>query len=133
MKAERKYIDFLQFCFLSRGKEIRLKKFGELENIKKEVINLKNKAIATEDEDSANAMLSSEEIINSIMWELKMWIAFKDSNPDTAWSYLIEAKMSTVNAIRAHPAAAHWEENAARLNDLECLLFPPMMFLSPLE
>jgi hypothetical protein len=123
--------DCMRFCFLSRGKEFQLKKFEELEKIKKEAIKLKNEAIVIEDEDSANAMLSSEEIINSIMCELKMWIAFKDDNPNAAWDYLIEAEMSTVNALRAHPIAAHWEENATRLNDIECLLFPPMMFFSP--
>ena len=123
--------NYLQFCFLSRGKEFQLKKLEELEKIKKEAINLKNKAIAIEDEDSANAMLSSEEIINSIMSELKMWIAFKDDNPNVAWDYLIESEMSTLNAIRAHSIAAHWEENAARLNNLECLLIPPMTFFSP--
>lgn len=123
--------DCMRFCFLSRGKEFQSKKVEELEKIKKEAINLKNEAIAIEDEDSANAMLSSEEIINSIMSELKMWIAFKDDNPNAAWNYLIDAEMSTVNAIRAHSIAAHWEGNATRLNDLECRLFPPMMFLSP--
>ncbi|MCK9405407.1 MAG: hypothetical protein M0Q47_03185 [Methanothrix sp.] len=123
--------DCMRFCFLSRGKEFQLKKYEELEKIKKEAIKLKIDAIAIEDEDSANAMLSSEETINSIMSELKMWIAFKEDNPNAAWDYLIEAEMSTVNAVRAHPIAAHWEENATRLNDLECLLFPPMMFFSP--
>lgn len=126
-----KLSECMRFCFLSRGKEFQLRKLEELEKIKKESLNLKNEAIAIEDEDSANAMLSSEQIINSIMNELKMWIAFKDDNPNAAWDHLISAEMSAINAIRAHPIAAHWEKNAARLNDLERLLFPPMMFFSP--
>ena len=121
----------MKFCFLCRGKEFQQKKYRELEKIKEEAIQLKNEAIALEDEDSANAMLSSEEIINSIMNELKMWLAFKDDDPNAAWNYLIGAETSTVNAIRAHPIAAHWEKNSSRLNDIEKLLFPPITFLSP--
>jgi len=121
----------MRFCFLSRGKEFQLEKCEEFEKIKEEAINLKNEAIKVEDEDSANAMLSSEEIINSIINELEMWVAFKDDNSNAAWDYLIDAEMSTTNAIRAHSIAAHWEKNAERLNKLESLLFPPITFLSP--
>jgi hypothetical protein len=123
--------DCMRFCFMSRAKEFQQMKCDELQKVKEGAINLKNEAIAVQDEDSANAMLSSEEIINSMMNELKMWIAFKDENPDAAWDYLISAEMSTINATRAHPIAAYWEKNASRLNDLERLLFPPMTFLSP--
>jgi len=121
----------MQFCFMSRGKEFQQKKYEELEEIKEKAINLKNEAIDLQDEDSANAMLSFEEIVNSVMSELKMWIAFKNDNPNEAWNYLICAEMSTRNALRAHPNAVYWEKNAIRLNDLERLLFPPMVFLSP--
>jgi hypothetical protein len=65
------------------------------------------------------------------MNELEMWIAFKDDNPNATWDCLINAEMSTINAIRAHPTATQWEKNASRLNDIESLLFPPMTFLSP--
>lgn len=123
--------DCKRFCYLSRGKDFQLKKYEELNKIKEKAINLKNKAIEIEDEDSANAMLGLEEIINSIMNELEMWIAFKDDNPNAAWDCLINAEMSTIHAIRAHPIAAQWENNASRLNDIERLLFPPMTYLSP--
>jgi hypothetical protein len=59
-----------------------------------------------------------------------MWVALKDEQPALAWDALIEAGTSARNAIRAHPIAQHLESYVEKLDALEKLLFPPMIFVS---
>lgn len=119
-----------RFCFMSRAKELQLEKIEIIKIFKKEASELKQEAIADGDEDSANAMLSFEEILNALSEELKMWVALKDDDANSAWDHLINAQVAIRGALQAHTLADHLEGYSARLHALELLLFPPMKFLS---
>jgi len=127
-----KIVDECQrFCYMTRAKEFQLEALERLNSLKKESIALKEKVIAQKDEDSANAMLSFEEMTNALINELNMWIALKDDNPDLAWDYLVEAQGAARHAMQSHDVANHLDDYVERLHILEVLLFPPQHFLSP--
>lgn len=123
--------DCRRFCFMSRAREFQLEKCNILQSFKETASSLKENAISENDEDSANAALSLEDTIDSTINELKMWIALKDDNPNLAWQYLIQAEAALRQATQAHPIASYLEKEALRLDQLEKLLFQPMVFLSP--
>jgi len=120
-----------RFCFLSRAKEFQLQSCQRLEELKVEATSLKKEMVKAKDEDSANALLSFEEMIMTAISELKMWVALKEDNPSSAWDYLINAQTAARTAMQAHSIANHLDRYIKRLNLLEKLLFPPQMFFSP--
>lgn len=119
-----------RFCFMSRAKELQLEACEKLSNFRKEASTLKKQMVAVTDEDSANAMLSFERTIDALIDELKMWIALKDDDPNSAWNHLINAQDAVRTAILAHHEAYCLEGYIERLHVLEQLLFPPQIFMS---
>ncbi|MGB8312405.1 MAG: hypothetical protein WCE81_11185 [Halobacteriota archaeon] len=120
-----------RFCYMTRAKEFQLEALERLNSLKAESIALKEKVIAHKDEDSANAMLSFEEMTNALINELNMWIALKDDNPNLAWDYLVEAQGAARSAMQCHDVASHLGDYVEHLHFLEVLLFPPQHFFSP--
>src|SRR5712692_4165283 len=120
-----------KFCYITRAKELQLEALNKLNILKSNASILKQKAIGQADEDSANAMLSFEEMIIALISELKMWIALKDDDPDAAWNHLISAQYAARTAIQAHSVANHLEGYINHLHILEDVLFPPQGFFSP--
>lgn len=120
-----------KFCFMSRAKEFQIEACKKLDTLKEKTSALKERMIALTDEDSANAMLSFEEMIDMLLNELKMWTALKEDNPNLAWDFLINAQSTARNAMQAHEVASHIEGYIERIHALEKLLFPPQVFFSP--
>jgi len=122
-----------KFCFMSRGKEFQQEAVKKLTTFKQKVTSLKEQMIKVKDEDSANTMLSLEDLIDAMINELKMWIALKEDNPNEAWDFLINAQSAVRTAAQAHSIAVdlNAEGYANKLHLLEKLLFPPQMFFSP--
>ena len=123
--------EFTQFCFMSRAKEFQLQSCQQLEELKAEASSLKKEMVKVHDEDSANALLSFEEMILALTSELKMWVALKEDDPNSAWDLLTDAQTAARTAMQAHSVANHLEKYLQRLNQLENLLFPPQTFFSP--
>jgi len=73
-----------KFCFISRGKEFQQKAVKKLTAFMQKATSLKEQMIKVKDEESANTMLSLENLIDAIINELKMWIALKEDNPNEA-------------------------------------------------
>lgn len=121
----------VKFCFMSRAKEFQLQSCRQLEGLRTEASSLKKEMVKVQDEDSANALLSFEEMITALASELKMWVALKEDDPNSAWDFLIDAQTATRTATQAHSVANHLDSYLQRLNQLEKLLFPPQTFLSP--
>jgi len=119
-----------RFCFAARAREFQVEAVERLEKLKVKVVDLKAKMIAAQEEDYANQLLSMEEMINALVYELKMWVAFKDDDPHAAWTNIVEAQSSARSAMQAHDIARHLEPYIERLYALEKLLFPPQMFMS---
>jgi hypothetical protein len=119
------------FCFMSRAKEFQVEACKKLDALREKASALKEQMIVLTDEDSANAMLSFEEMIDALVNELKMWIALKEDNPNSAWDFLTNAQSAARTAMQAHEVASHLEGYIERLHALEKFLFPPTLFFSP--
>ncbi len=125
--------EYEKFCFMSRGKEFQQEAVKKLTMLKQKVTPLKEQMIKIKDEDSANTMLSLENLIDAKINELKMWIALKEDEPNEAWDFLINAQSAVRTAAQAHNIAIdlNAEGYANKLHLLEKLLFPPQIFFSP--
>lgn len=122
-----------KFCFMSRGKEYQQDAVKKLATLKQKILSIKDKAIKLKDEDSANCMLSLENLIDAMIAELEMWIALKEDDPNKAWDFLINAQSTVRTSAQAHNIAIdlNAEGYASKLYLLEKILFPPQMFFSP--
>jgi len=122
-----------KFCFMSRGKEFQQEAIKKLTILMQKATSLKEQLIKVKDENSANTMLSLENLIDAMINELEMWIALKEGNPNKAWDFLINAQSAVRTAAQAHSIGIdlNAEGYANKLHLLEKLLFPPQMFFSP--
>jgi hypothetical protein len=123
--------DLQKFCFITRAKELQIEASDKLEALKEKAGKLKKEVISNRDEDSANAMLSFEEMIIALISELRMWITLKDDDADAAWNHLVSAQYAAKTAMQAHSVANHLEGYVNHLYLLEHVLFPPLGFFSP--
>ena len=122
-----------KFCFISRGKEFQIEAITKLTKLKQEAASLRERMIRFMDEESANAMLSLESLINAMINELEMWIALKEDNPNKAFDSLINAQSAVRTSAQAHCIAIdlNAEGYTNKLHLLEKLLFPLQIFFSP--
>ncbi|HEY4032654.1 MAG TPA: hypothetical protein VGL94_01660 [Ktedonobacteraceae bacterium] len=123
-------VECQKFCFITRAREFQAQARDKLIPLKAKAEQLKERAIADEYEDAANAMLSFEEMTNALINELNMWIALKDDKPATAWDFLVDAQMATITAMQAHHVADHLEGYSMHLSALEKHMFPNHGFFS---
>ena len=123
--------DLQKFCFMTRAKELQLEACTKLELLKDMASRIKQEVISCSDEDAANAMLSFEETITALLSELRMWIALKDDDADSAWNFLVSAQYAARAAMQAHSIADHLDGYVNHLYVLEQVLFPPLAFFSP--
>lgn len=132
-KAEFKdtITDCERYCYATRAKELQIEAIKRLEIVKGKAYALKIEMIAQSDNDSANQLLSLEEIIQGLIHELKMWVAIKGHDYDTAWSELVDAQGALRTAMQAHSIASHLLPHIEGLYSIEHLLFPPQTFFSP--
>lgn len=119
-----------RLCFITRGKELQIAARDTLATVKKEAEQLKERAIANEYEDMANALLTFEETAKAFINELSMWIAIKEEDYAKAWDFLIRAQTAATQAMLAHSIADPLEGYIARLSALEKHIFPNHGFLS---
>ena len=119
-----------RFLFAARAREFQVEAIQRLEALKVKTSELKAEVIADRDEDSANQLLSLEETLKGLIYELEMWVAFKGDDPHAAWTALVEAQGAMRNAMQAHDISEHLENWMKRLHALERLLFPSQMFSS---
>ena len=122
-----------KFCFMSRDKKFQQDAIKKLATLKHRAASLKKRMITLKDENSANCMLSLENLIDAMINELKMWIVLKENNPDKAWDLLINAQYAIRTSAQAHGIALELnaEGYANKLHLIEKLLFPFQMFFSP--
>ncbi len=119
-----------RLCFITRGKEFQIEALDTLASIKKKAEQLKERAIAHEYEDAANALLSFEEMADALIHELNMWTAIKEEKYAEAWDFLVNAQTAAIDAMRAHSIADHLDGYIAHLSALEKHVFPNHGFLS---
>jgi hypothetical protein len=122
-----------KFCFMSRGKEFQKDAVYKMTKLKEKAVSLKEDAIKLKDENNANLTLSLENLTESMINELKMWVALKEDDPNSAWDFLVAAQRGVRNALQSHNTALDFngEKYSNKLHLLEKLLFPPQLFSSP--
>lgn len=120
-----------RFAFAVRAREFQVEGIEKLRILGERLSAMKARAIEASDEDSANCLLCLERITMALEKELGMWVAFKDDKPALAWDELVSAQSFALDAIRAHEIGTNAIHYFEKLELLERLLFPPMMFMSP--
>ena len=120
-----------RLCFMTRAIELQRAACLESSELFAEASKLKHSARDSRNENAANALLAFEEVLKTLVSELKMWIALKEDAPFEAWNYLIDAQGAASHAARAHPVGQHMEQYAERLEAIEKLVFPSQVFNSP--
>jgi hypothetical protein len=118
-------------CFITRASEVQLAAIAQLKSEINEVRAQNHLAGEGSDENTANFFLSLECMLSALLHELQMWQFLKEDRPDEAWGELVSAQ----NALAAAPRA-HKEGNLALvrvpwLADVERVVFPPQVFMSP--
>lgn len=119
-----------RFCFAARAREHQEEAIQQLESLRSKTTDLKAQMTITQEEDYANQLLSIEEMIKALTYELKMWVALKDDDPHSAWTNLVQAQSSARSAMQAHEIASHLGPCVEHLSILEKILFPSQMFFS---
>jgi hypothetical protein len=123
-----KYCD--NYCVMTRDSRLQRDAIAKLQAMIVDCGDIKLKAVAHEDEEFANILLGFECVAQCLCAELEMWIFLKEEKPDEAWDRLVAAQMAAVDSVRAHRTFAHNEAQAARLEEIERLVFPPQVFVS---
>lgn len=131
--VSKEFYETKKFLYISVDLELQIKTIDVLSKLKDEASYIKSKAIDKQDEDSANALLSMESMIEAVINELRMWVALKRDDPISAWHSLVNAEYAVRQSLQAHNAAKrfHATSYCKRLYLLEKLLFPPQLFFSP--
>lgn len=119
------------FLSIARCSELQQEAIESLKVIKSKASSLKSEAIAERNENHANVLLGYECDISSLIAELEMWILLKQENPDAAWDKLITAQMAVHAAVRAHVGFGDLIKRHKRLEEIEELIFPLQVFISP--
>jgi hypothetical protein len=119
------------YCFMARGKELQEEQRDGVIALAREVSDFKQLCIDDADEDSANVCLSAENLLACMSEELTMWIDLKNDEPNSAWNHLINAQSALEASLAAHDVAAEFAAYAEHLSDLEEVLFPSQVFMSP--
>jgi len=122
--------DAAKFCFIVRSREFQEEAIVNLKIIKEKNTGLKEKMILLEDEDSANALLSHENMIEALINELKMWVALKDNKPNDAWDFLVNAQNSARIAMSVHNILDYSHTYFNKLLSIEKFIFSNKFFFS---
>lgn len=124
--------DSARFIFAARAREFQAEAIDRLEALRIEASSLKAAMVESQNEDGANNLFCAEKLSQALALELRMWLDFKDDDPNGAWVALVGAQSAAHTAIQAHDMAAEFDMEGyhRRLELLEHLLFPPQLFFS---
>lgn len=119
-----------RLCFATRASELQEDAANRLKDLRGRVSKSKTQAVKSFQDDAANLLLALEELLDSYVEELCMWVALKADRMGDAWDHLVEAQMSVGRALATHPSVGNFEGRAQKLSAVERIVFPPMTFMS---
>jgi flagellar biosynthesis/type III secretory pathway chaperone len=121
-----------KFLYYTRGVKFQKDSAIELETFMKKLVKLKEKMIRIKDEESANILLSLENLLTTYINEFKMLIFLKENEMHKAWESLIKAQNSLRNAFQANDIVLNLNAKnyLQKLGVIEKLFFPPQTFVS---
>lgn len=124
------FSDCERFANLARAKEFQIESCKKLQILQEKILEIKKIAIECKNENIANRLLYYQFVTQALLYELKMWIAFKENNPEKAWDFLISSQSYLSGAVRAYEVGDLLDPYIEKLHLLEEFLFPNMMFSS---
>lgn len=119
-----------RFAVFVRAIEFQQQSVARLETLLAECTKAKEKAIAEQSDDAANAYLAFEFMAKALAEEFRFYLELKADAPDSAWDHLVNAESSSAAAMKSHSVAGHLDGYIHRLHALERLLFPQPVFFS---
>jgi hypothetical protein len=118
------------YTFATRDSELQKATLDRLQAFLAENSRIKREAIESKDEDFANYCLGLDRVAIALHAEISMWLLLKADDPDEAWRRLITAEIAYGEAIKAHRSFDAMQDQVERLDKIECLVFPPQVYLS---
>jgi len=128
--ADEIFKEACQFLNLVSNSDSQQNSIEKLELLKIDASQKKREAIIKKDNDLSNGFASFEFVIDSTIFEYKMWLALKEQKYDEAWDFLVDAQDSSTTSMQAHIVNGHLEKYLNRLLLIEKLIFPPQLFFS---
>lgn len=119
-----------RFAVFVRAREFQEQSIAKIEELRAECTVAKERAIADQSEDAANAYLAFEFMAKALAEEFRFYLALKADDPDSAWDHLVNAESSSAAAMKSYAIASHLDGYIQRLHALERLLFPQPVFFS---
>lgn len=120
-----------RFSFPVRDRELQKEAADRLNEYLSGLDTERMRLHTVQDSDAANMFLAMGCYARSVIQLLRMWLAIRNDDPNTAWDLLISAQDSACAAMRAHRfCAAHMDEYSRHLEMLEHILFPRPQFVS---
>lgn len=120
-----------RYAIMARSRELQEAALLDCEQLIHECEAALKQAVQDECESDANAYLSFSCMAKALLEELRLYIALKLDDPDSAWTHLINAQSAATDAMKAHDVASHLDPYTERLLALEELLFPSIYYFSP--
>lgn len=132
LKESDKVLDSKSFClFFTRGREFQLEAISELDILKSEALKVIKKSQSENYHDLSNRLRGQIYNIDSLIAELRTYLALKDEKMSEAWSSLIDSQMNIMWAMRSHDVFnSNLQYRSARLEAMERVFFPPQIFFS---
>lgn len=122
----------MRYCFLTPGIELQRRKASQLSALYLEVVEKKAREASDGHNEAANYLLAMEYAVECFRLELEMYVDLKTDKMEKAWDKLISAQLSAMNSISAHDSVREaMKERLDRLENIEAVMFPPQMFVSP--
>jgi hypothetical protein len=120
-----------KFLYFTRAEELQIQAIDGLEKIRARVESILRESQEAGFEDTSNKLKALSCQISSICAELQMYLHLKKDEMSEAWDCLIDSQDGLMWAMRAHPDFnTGLREHAARMDAMEKLLFPRMIFFS---
>lgn len=110
--------------YFVRATELQSKQAEILEKFKNRIKSYKYQAIEHNDETHANLFFHFQCVLNSYISILKMWVALKDHEFESAWALLIDSQEYVYVALRASENHFGIDTYLDHLTKIENTIFP---------
>jgi hypothetical protein len=116
-------------CYASCCSDLQTQEQHRQHNLHQQLNSYRLEAIASQNEEVANAAFLMQEIVSCLLHSLQMWLLIKNEEMTDAWNELVEAQDSLQLVLR-FIQTEEIQDWYMRLLALEKLLFPPQQFVS---
>src|ERR1700722_5151543 len=108
-----------RYCYITRDRTFQIEAIEKLSQLRSRLAVGKQVAVASQNDDLANAFLCVDYMAEALSHELAMWIKLKSEDPNGAWDELVGVQDAARWAVQSHEIAGHLESYAKRLHVIE--------------